>query len=111
MYKVKKFFTDLQDEHYAYKAGDIFPRKGHNVTEDRIKELSTSDNKRGIPLIEEVADENEADVEAENTADTEATAAEKNENEEVEVKTDDVKADKPKTDAKKGTGRGRKKNA
>lgn len=54
MYKVKHFFTDLQDNCYPYNEGDIFPREGVTVTEDRLKELSGSDNKQGKPLIEKV---------------------------------------------------------
>ena len=54
MYKVLAKFTDLQDNKFAYKAGDIFPREGLKVSTDRIKELSTSANRRGIPLIEKI---------------------------------------------------------
>lgn len=56
MYKVIKFFTDLKDHDHAYRVGDIFPRKGLTVSEERLKELSTDQNKRGIPLIEVVAE-------------------------------------------------------
>jgi hypothetical protein len=54
MYRVKVYFTDLQDNDYAYNVGDKFPRDGMAVTPDRIKELSGTANKRGIALIEEV---------------------------------------------------------
>ena len=54
MYKVIKFFTDLQDGNFAYEVGDTFPRKGLEVTEDRLAELSGSDNRQGQPLIEKV---------------------------------------------------------
>lgn len=57
MYKVIKFFTDLQDHEHAYKVGDTFPRDGVEVSPERLKELSTSNNKRGIPVIEEEAEE------------------------------------------------------
>lgn len=53
-YKVIRFFTDLQDNGYAYNVGDTFPRDGMAVTADRIAELSTCANKQGVPLIEEV---------------------------------------------------------
>ena len=56
MYKVIKFFTDLKDHDHVYRVGDIFPRKGLTVSEERFKELSTDQNKRGIPLIEAVAE-------------------------------------------------------
>lgn len=52
MYKVVKFFTDLQDNRYAYHEGDIFPREGVEVTKKRLEELSSDKNRRGIPLIE-----------------------------------------------------------
>lgn len=57
MYKVIKFFTDLQDNNHPYKAGDVFPRKGLDVTDERLAELSSHNNKRHIPLIEKVEDE------------------------------------------------------
>lgn len=54
MYKVIKYFTDLQDNDYPYNAGDKFPRKGLKVTDERLAELAGSDNKRGEPLIVKV---------------------------------------------------------
>ena len=53
-YKVLTRFVDLQDANHLYKAGDTFPRSGLTVSADRIAELSSSSNRRGIPLIEEV---------------------------------------------------------
>lgn len=53
-YKVIKFFTDLQDNDHPYSVGDIFPRSGMTVTEARLKELSGSDNRQGVPLIKAV---------------------------------------------------------
>lgn len=53
-YRVIKYFTDLQDNDFAYNAGDSFPREGKEVTPERIKELSGANNLRGIALIEEV---------------------------------------------------------
>lgn len=55
MYKALTQFIDLQDGGYLYNAGDTFPRKGHKVSEARIKELSGIENKRRMALIEEVA--------------------------------------------------------
>lgn len=52
MYKVIKHFTDLQDKSYAYHEGDTFPREGLTVSNERLEELSSNKNKRGIPLIE-----------------------------------------------------------
>lgn len=54
MYKVISRFTDLQDSDYAYHEGDTYPRDGLEVTEDRLRELSTDRNRQGKPLIEKV---------------------------------------------------------
>ncbi len=51
MYKVIKYFTDLQDDNHPYNVGDDYPREGLKVTKERIAELSSSNNKRGKPLI------------------------------------------------------------
>ena len=53
-YKVVKAFSDLQDNNHIYNAGDEFPRKGAEVSDERIKELSGKSNKLGTPLIKEV---------------------------------------------------------
>ena len=50
-YRVIKFFTDLQDNNYAYNVGDEYPRQGLKVSDARIKELSGSHNKQHTPLI------------------------------------------------------------
>lgn len=57
MYKVIKLFTDLQDGGHKYEEGDTYPRKGLKPTEDRIAELMSPDNKQGVPLIEEIVEE------------------------------------------------------
>ena len=49
-----KYFTDLQDNGHAYHEGDIFPREGLEVSEKRIKELSTDANRRKQPLIKAI---------------------------------------------------------
>lgn len=54
MYKVVKFFTDLQDDNHPYNVGDSFPRSGVIVTEQRIAELASNSNKQGVPLIKAV---------------------------------------------------------
>ena len=56
MYRVIKSFTDLQDNNYAYYVGDTFPHNGFEVGAERIAELASDKNRRGIPLIEEVAE-------------------------------------------------------
>lgn len=52
MYKVIKYFIDLQDNNHPYNVGDTFPRKDKDVDEVRLAELAGSENKRGCPLIE-----------------------------------------------------------
>ena len=47
----------MQDNNYAYKAGDSFPREGLEVSEERLVELSTDKNRRGYPLIELVKED------------------------------------------------------
>ena len=64
MYKVLKTFTDLQDAKqtksgsicHHYNAGDVFPRQGYEPSAERISELSGSDNRQGVPLIEVIPD-------------------------------------------------------
>lgn len=53
-YRVLKDFTDLQDkDRHVYRAGDTYPRRGR-AAKKRVEELSSDENKRGEPLIEEV---------------------------------------------------------
>lgn len=59
MYRVIKYFTDLQDNNREYNVGDIYPYNNRKVSASRIKELSTNKNKRGIPLIEKVEEPTE----------------------------------------------------
>lgn len=54
MYKVIKAFTDLKDGCHIYHSGDVYPREGAFVTDDRIAELAGNDNRMGYPLIAEV---------------------------------------------------------
>lgn len=54
MYKVIKFFTDLQDSNYPYEVGSTYPREGLSVSKERIKELSSKSNRQGTALIKEV---------------------------------------------------------
>ena len=54
MYRVVVAFKDLEDNGHVYKLGDEFPRKNVDVLEERIAELSSTNNKRGVVLIEEV---------------------------------------------------------
>lgn len=55
-YKVIAYFEDLQDNGRPYNVGDMFPVDGNTVTSERIAELASTQNRRHIPLIEEVAE-------------------------------------------------------
>ena len=50
-YTVIHYFVDLQDSNHPYKVGDTFPRLGLVVSDARLKELSSANNKQGKPLI------------------------------------------------------------
>lgn len=56
-FKVIAYFTDMQDDNFPYDVGDEYPRKGLDVLPSRLKELASGENRRGIPLIEEVEEE------------------------------------------------------
>lgn len=56
MYRVIKRFIDLQDDNHEYKENDEFPRKGLNVSELRLSQLSSNANRQKTPLIVEVKD-------------------------------------------------------
>ena len=68
-YKVIKYFTDLQDNNHPYNEDDVFPRKGLKVTDERLAELASVNNKRGEILIEKVEEKKPAKKAAEKTAD------------------------------------------
>ena len=53
-YTVIHYFVDLQDFNHPYKVGDTFPRLGMVVTDSRLKELASSNNKQHKPLIKKV---------------------------------------------------------
>lgn len=56
VYKVIAYFEDLQDNGRPYNVGDVFPVDGNTVTAERLAELASTQNRRHIPLIEEVAE-------------------------------------------------------
>ena len=62
MYKVIKFFTDLQDYSHPYHVGDEFPRKGLKVSEARLAQLAGANNRQRVPLIKKVTDEETSKV-------------------------------------------------
>lgn len=56
MYKVIERFEDAQDNGREYQVGDIYPRDGLEVSEERFTELSTTNNRCNliaIKLVEE----------------------------------------------------------
>ena len=57
-YTSTREWRDLTDRH-LYHAGDAFPFDGREISEDRIAELSGTQNKAGFALIKavDVADE------------------------------------------------------
>ena len=55
-YKVIEYFEDLQDNGRPYNVGDVFPVYGNTVTAERLAELASTQNRRRVPLIEEVAE-------------------------------------------------------
>lgn len=65
-YKVIGFFTDLRDYDHPYNVGDVFPRQGVIVSEERIAELSSNKNRQGRPLIKAVEVANTQDSTKEN---------------------------------------------
>ena len=56
MYKAISYFKDMKDNMHSYNPGDIFPREGFSVSEERIAELASDKNRRGKAVIEFVED-------------------------------------------------------
>lgn len=50
-YKVIHAFTDTQDFNHIYRVGDVYPRSGMRVSEQRLNELATTKNKQKRALI------------------------------------------------------------
>ena len=57
MYKVIRYFTDMQDNDYAYNVGDTFPHDGRTISQQRINDLVNGNNFQQVPLIKYVPDE------------------------------------------------------
>lgn len=75
IYKAIEYFTDLQDNGYAYNVGDVYPRKGYKPSEERIQELTTTNNKRHMVFIVPFDDAEKTTTEDHETAETVAEAA------------------------------------
>lgn len=56
-YKVICAFTDLQNHNHVYLVGDKFPHDNKIVSESRIRDLLSKNNKIGKPVIK--AEEND----------------------------------------------------
>ena len=54
MYVVKEEFADIRDGGRVYHEGDVYPRKGYEADEVRIRELASHTNRLGVPLIVKV---------------------------------------------------------
>lgn len=89
MYEVIRHFHDLQDStktkggtfYHEYNVGDTYPRNGFEVSDERLAELSGSDNKQGVPVIKLVADAsgnrtdgNHAEIKPESVSTTKKTS-------------------------------------
>ncbi|EWV55737.1 hypothetical protein V229_02854, partial [Staphylococcus aureus M28487] len=53
---VKVDFTDLEDNRHVYMKGHVYPRKGYDPTDERIKSLASVENKRNEQMIYVVDD-------------------------------------------------------
>ncbi|MCQ1168250.1 hypothetical protein NNK11_05865 [Staphylococcus aureus] len=53
---VKVDFTDLEDNRHVYMKGHVYPRKGYDPTNERIKSLASVENKRNEQMIYVVDD-------------------------------------------------------
>lgn len=62
-YKVIYPFKDLEDNNYIYAVNDKFPYDDKEISKKRIKELSSTKNKIGKRLIEEIEDEANQNIE------------------------------------------------
>jgi hypothetical protein len=51
-YTVKEDFVDIHDDSHLYRAGEKYPRPGVSVSEERITELASTQNRVGRALIE-----------------------------------------------------------
>lgn len=57
-YIVIRNFTDLEDKNKKYEVNDPFPKPANKkVSEDRLRELSSADNRQGKVLIQKVEPE------------------------------------------------------
>lgn len=50
-------FVDLEDGHHIYSKGDIYPREGLNVSDERIMQLLSTQNKAHKSFIGRIAEQ------------------------------------------------------
>lgn len=79
MFRVIEYFEDLQDNSRPYNVGDVFPYDNREISEKRLTELSTAQNRRKIPLIKEVEQTSETVVKKNNKGKKTAKKAENKE--------------------------------
>lgn len=93
MYEVIHFFTDLQDDEYPYNVGDLFPHDGLEVSEDRLKELSGSQNLQRKPLIKKIEEKTytKSEIQRMTTADLQNLAAAEGINDAYETSGNELK--------------------
>lgn len=72
MLRVVTAFADLQDNGHIYNVGDEYPRAGVTVSKERLEELASNRNRRGVALI---ADEEAKEGPSEASGDTEELEA------------------------------------
>lgn len=59
-YNVIRDFKDLKDKNKIYKRGDSYPKPANKkVSDERIEQLTTKNNKQGRPVIEAIDEEQE----------------------------------------------------
>ena len=64
MYIAIQNFKDIEDDFYEYKIGKPYPREGAKApSPERIRELSSYNNRRRMPLIEELPESRETEAE------------------------------------------------
>ncbi len=57
-YEVTAAFKDAQDKLKKYKEGDRYPRPANKkIAPERIEELKTKTNRKGVPFIKELEPE------------------------------------------------------
>lgn len=59
-YRVLHDFKDLQDKNKIYRTGDTYPTPANKkISDERIKELMSTNNRLGVQLIAEVQENKE----------------------------------------------------